>query len=362
MAITAGIVGTGRRGGSFRAGLDAAGIRVTAVCDVDPAGLADTAARVGARQRYLDYEQMLDRSRIDAVIIATPMQLHVPMAIAALERDIHVLSEVPAGVNLDECRALGRACRASRAAYMMAENCVYLRNNMLVAELVRRGLFGQVYYAEGQYVHELKERNEQTPWRRTWQTGIAGVTYGTHSLGPILQWLPGDRVTQVCCADTEVRLRDPRGVEYAQMTPLMLCRTARGALIKIRVDMLSDRPHGMNNYHLQGTDGCYESGRVAESGARIWLRELDPQPRWFGLDEVAGYLPEPWQNPPPEALTAGHGGGDYFEILDFAKLVRGAAVPLGVHEAMDLTLPGLVSQQSVLQDGTWLKVPDSRGW
>ena len=139
MALTAGIVGAGRRGGSFRAGLAAAGISVTAVCDVDATGLSDTAARMGARQQYQDYEQMLDRPGIDAVIIATPMQLHVPMAIAALERDIHVLSEVPAGVSLDQCRALVRACRSSRAAYMMAENCVYLRNNMLVAELVRRG-------------------------------------------------------------------------------------------------------------------------------------------------------------------------------------------------------------------------------
>ena len=128
--MTAGIAGAGRRGGSFKAGLDAAGIQVRAVCDVDAADLADTAARMGARQQYRDYEQMLDRSGVDAVIIATPMQLHVPMAIAALERDIHVLSEVPAGVSLAECRALVRACRASRAAYMMAENCVYLRNNM----------------------------------------------------------------------------------------------------------------------------------------------------------------------------------------------------------------------------------------
>ena len=41
----------------------------------------------------------------------------------------------------------------------------------------------------------------------------------------------------------------------------MLCKTAKGALIKIRVDMLSDRPHAMNNHQLQGTDGAYESGR-----------------------------------------------------------------------------------------------------
>ena len=113
---------------------------------------------------------------------------------------------------------------------MMAENYLYRKENVLVTELVRRGLFGQVYYAEGAYLHELKQLNEDTPWRRTWQTGIAGVTYGTHSLGPILQWMPGDRVAEVCCADTEVRLRDPRGDQYAQMTPVIAVQDrAQGA-------------------------------------------------------------------------------------------------------------------------------------
>ena len=86
-----------RRGGSFKAGLDAAGIRVTAVCDVDAAGLPAAAARMGARQQYLDCEKMLDRSGIDAVIIATPMQLLVPMAIAALERDRSWCAATPRG-------------------------------------------------------------------------------------------------------------------------------------------------------------------------------------------------------------------------------------------------------------------------
>ena len=363
MAIRVGLAGACRRGGSFAAGLRAAGFRVTAACDVDAEGLPAAAARIGARQQYLDYERMLDEASIDAVVIGTPMPYHAPMAIAALERGIHVLSEVPAAVSLDECRALVRASKASTAAYMMAENYLYRKDNVLVTELVRRGLFGQVYYAEGEYVHELKELNEDTPWRRTWQTGVAGVTYGTHSLGPILQWMPGDRVVEVCCADTEVRLRDPRGDEYAQMTPVMLCRTARGALIKIRVDMLSDRPHAMTAYHAQGTDGCFESGRIPDCEAQIWLRELSATPRWFSMAAVAGYLPELWKNPPPAALRAGHGGGDYYEILDFDKLVRGQPdAPFGIHEAMDMTLPGLISQQSIRESGRWLPVPDSRDW
>jgi hypothetical protein len=74
-------------------------------------------------------------------------------------------------------------------------------------------------------------------------------------------------------------------------------------------------------------------------------------------------MPEMWRNPPKEALKAGHGGGDYFEVFDFVRsIVDGAPCPIGIDEAMDMTLPGLVSQASIAQGGAWLDVPDSRAW
>jgi predicted dehydrogenase/GNAT superfamily N-acetyltransferase len=370
-SLTVGIAGACARGANFKLGCEAAGLHIIAACDVNTDALAAAATALGAPHIFSDYETMLDTVRPDAVIIGTPMPLHVPQALAALERGIHVLSEVPAGVSMEECRQLVAACAASKALYMMAENYTYIKNNVLVRELARRSLFGDIYYAEGEYLHELKELNETTRWRRQWQTGIAGVTYGTHSLGPILQWMPSDRVTRVCCADAGRRYTDPRGVSYAQTTPVMLCRTARGALIKIRVDMLSNRPHAMTNYSLQGTDGCYESGRGGPCDrAKLWLRALSESVEWLDLDTlmqsddfVEQYLPARWRNPPDAARRAGHGGGDYFVVLDFVNAITGVSpCPIGIHEAMDVTLPGLVSQQSALEDGRWLDVPDSRTW
>jgi predicted dehydrogenase len=371
MTLKLGIVGACARGGSFRAGCEAAGLEIKAVCDINADALPAAAKQVGVTETYTDYQTMLEQSGIDAVIIGTPMHLHVPQSIAAVERGIHVLCEVTAGVTIEECKELVRACEKSEAIYMMAENYAYRRPNVLVRELVRQGLFGQPYYAEGEYIHELKTLNERTPWRRTWQSGIAGITYPTHALGPILQWMPGDRVVRVCCADTTTRLKDPRGEEYAQMTPVMLCKTAKGALIKIRVDCLSDRPHAMTNYSLQGIDGCYESSRGGPTERdKIWLRSLSADFRWHDasaladVDELAEkYLPEIWRNPPKSAKKAGHGGSDYFEVLDFAKAICGdVPTPIGIHEAMDMTLPGLISQRSALEDGRWIEVPDSRGW
>ena len=365
--LNLGIVGACGRGKSFKTACDALDVvRIHAVCDVNAEQLGAARENLGADEAYDDYATMLEQSELDAVIIGTPMHLHVPQVVAALERNLHVLSEVPAGVSIDECRDLVAACKASDATYMMAENYTYVRPCVMVREIAKAGLFGTPYYAVGEYLHELKAMNEVTKWRRKWQTGINGVTYGTHSLGPILQWMPGERVVSVCGVGTGHHYVDPRGDEYEnEDSCTMLCRMSGGGLAIIRVDMLSDRPHAMHNHELQGTDGCYESPRTHDGAHRVWLRsKCDDPNKWLDLAELEDeFLPDFWKQATEAAREAGHGGGDYFEILDFVAAIQGdRPCPIGIHEAMDMTLPGLVSQQSIAQGAAWLPVPDSRRW
>mgnify|MGYP005859845761 CR=1 FL=1 len=105
----------------------------------------------------------------------------------AVQREIHVFSEVSACASLAQARELERACSASRATYMRGEYFCPMRPNMLVRAIARAGLFGQIYFAEGQYLHELKNHSETTLWRRKWHTGVRGCTCPTHILGPVIQ-------------------------------------------------------------------------------------------------------------------------------------------------------------------------------
>lgn len=361
------IVGAAGRGKSFRLACEALSprVRIHAICDINEDSLDEAKANLKADEAYTDYVEMLEKSDVDAVVLGTPMHFHVPQSIEALKRNKHVISEVTAGVSIDECRDLVQAAAASEAVYMMAENYTYTKNSQVVREMVKQGVFGKTYYAEGEYIHELKELNEKTPWRRKWQTGVNGVTYGTHSLGPILQWMPGDRVTKVCCAGSGRRFVDPRGDEYEnEASCVMLCKTREDALIKIRVDMLSDRPSAMNNHSIQGIDGCYESGRAKGEVGKVWLRQYSSGHAWNSIEEFYDmFMPESWAKFEDLAKQAGHGGGDLLEIIDFIDAIDGVKpTPIGIHEAMDMTLPGLVSQLSIERDGQWLDVPDSRDW
>ena len=82
------------------------------------------------------------------------------------------------------------------------------------------------------------------------------------------------------------------------------------------------------------------------------------------LDDLAEeFMPEMWRSYGEKAVRAGHGGGDLLELVEFVNAVRSGAEPeIGILEAMDMTLPGLVSQQSIAENGRWTGVPDSREW
>ena len=171
-----------------------------------------------------------------------------------------------------------------------------------------------------------------------------------------------ERPARISCVGTG-RWTDP---EHAMDdTVLLLCKTASEKLIRIRVDMLSKRPHAMANYTLQGTKGAYESARREGEGNWVWLADYcGDSDQWLPLESFEDeFLPEVWRDPPAAAREAGHGGGDYFVVMDFVDAVKGLKPPeTGIHEALDMTLPGLVSQESIRCDGEWLDVPDSRDW
>jgi len=121
----------------------------------------------------------------------------------------------------------------------------------------------------------------------------------------------------------------------------------------------------MTNYSLQGTRGCYESARSPQEWHKIWLADLcEDKNVWMDLGQLEEeYMPEMWREPPEEALLAGHAGSDYFVVLDFVhSIIEGTPSPIGIHKAMDMTLPGLISQASIAAGGAWMEVPDSRTW
>ena len=334
---------------------------VIAICDLNIDVVEGVASQFNIDQKYTDFEKMV-QSDLDIVVVSTPMPLHAPQSTLALQEGKHVISEVPAATDLQQCWELAKSVENSKKKYMMAENYVYTRENILIRELAMQGLFGDIYFGEGQYIHELKSLNEITKWRRKWQTGRNGCTYSTHSLGPVLQWFE-DRVCTVSCFGSGHHYEDSEGKQYEnEDTISMICKTTRGGLVEIRVDMLSDRPALGQYYSLQGTKGCYEAARGLGDQPKIWLAEHSDQIAWQSLSDFEEqYMPEIWRNPSMEALQAGHGGGDYLEVREFVdSIINDTKSPIDIYESLDMTVPGLVSEVSINRESIPVEVPDFR--
>ncbi|MBR0120332.1 MAG: Gfo/Idh/MocA family oxidoreductase, partial [Clostridia bacterium] len=155
--IKVGIAGT--RGLSTLMGLNSIeDVKITAMCDLDEGHLKTAADRIGGDVKtFRVFDDMLEKADIDAVIIATPMQCHVPQAIAALEAGKHVMSEVTAGVTMDELFWLCESVEKYNKIYMFAENVVFDPRIQQVKKMVEAGLFGEPYYAEGMYLHNIAD-------------------------------------------------------------------------------------------------------------------------------------------------------------------------------------------------------------
>lgn len=368
-SLRIGIVGVGGHRGSdaFTAAIEYDDLaNVTAICDVDEEALTRASEHVGAEQTYVDYKEMIRRADLEAVIIATPMHLHAEQSVFALKRGVNVLSEVPAVVSLEGARSLVAAVKETDAQYMMLENYLFNRSNMMISRMVDAGHFGETYYGQGVTIGNLfvpRGPHTANTWRREWIAGVNGVTYPTHTLGPLLEWMDA-RVDRISCMGSGHHYEDEGGRPFeSEDTTLLSMQTEAGHAIEIREDYLSNRPGG-RRYELQGTKGCFESTPASTDGGRVWMESIcEDLNTWKSLSSLEEeFLPEEWRNP-PMPVANGERGDDFFATRAFLESVStGESVPVGVHRALDMTLPGVLSVESIEADGAWVTVPDSRDW
>ena len=367
--IRFGVIGL-RRGQSLVNACQAVGgATVNALYDLDAAKGQQMAADIHATF-YADFEAFLG-AEIDAVVVASPIPHHAAQSIAALRAGKHVLSEVTACHTLADARALVDAARQAQGIYMMAENCCYYDEIELVKRLVKAGRFGEIYYGEGDYVHDCRQLLYTADGQLTWRgRGDLGV-YITHGLGPLL-YITGDRVTQVSATAVPGGKLDPR-ITFPTMY-LLHMTTAAGRTLRARVDYVSPRPHASTTFFaLQGTRGSYESMRGFGDAAKLWLEDEHgpsggkPPAQWHSLDAQAPrYLADRQEITAAiqaEGYQGGHGMTEYWMLRDFLAAVRGEqASPIDVYTALDYTLPGIYAIESAKQQGAPVTVDDPRQW
>src|ERR1043166_4645805 len=112
--VRCGVIGVGGMGSGHCATIPRLEeVELTAVCDIVPE-VARAAAESHGVRGFERYEELLDSGLVDMVLIATPHYFHTPIAIAAFERGLHVLSEKPIAVSVSDADRMIRAADGIR--------------------------------------------------------------------------------------------------------------------------------------------------------------------------------------------------------------------------------------------------------
>ena len=320
------------------------------------------------------YEELVKRDDLDLVLVATPWTWHVPMAVAAMKQGKHVAVEVPAARTLEECWQLVNTSESTRRHCIQLENCCYDYNELMVLNMVRGGLFGEITHAACAYNHDLRaelfsDRGEGL-WRRFEHLNRNGNLYPTHGLGPVAHYLNinrGDRFEYLVSVSSPVASlpayrkervppNDPRQKEVYHCGDLnvSLIKTAKGRVINLEHNTSTPQPYDRINL-VAGTKGIFR-----DYPPRIYVD--GPGKEEFGpIDPYKADFEHAWWKETGDLARklGGHGGMDFIMAWRLIQCIRQGQPPdIDVYDAAAWSAPGPLSEASVAKGSAPVPFPD----
>jgi len=339
--------------------------KVTAVCDL----LDDRIQRLKETYRcdvaYKDYQELVADKNVDAVGVFTPLPLHVPMAVQAMEAGKHVISAVAVGINEEECVKLLETVKKTGTIYMMAETSYYRPEIITCRKWARENKFGEIFFSEAEYHHDGIEaywfNDDGSP---TWRHGLPPLHYPTHATGMVVP-VTGERLTEVTAIGwgDGAEIQSPNAYNNPFWNEVGLFKTSgghasriavfrkvasggaeRGQFLGTEMSFYMPRPGGTPAIAARRERGTLVKNKYVES--KINMEPYDQPDHWE-------MLPEPLRH------RTGHGGSHTFLTHEFVMAVLEKRQPeVDIYESLAYTIPGFYAHKSALDGGKTYKIPD----
>lgn len=388
--VRVGFIGVGARGsGHVEQMLLIDGVDVNGICDLYPDWAERSANACVAKGRKKpaiygpgkdSYKAMLQRDDIDIVIISTPWEEHARMAVDAMKNGKHAFLEVPAVVTLDECWQIVETSEKTQKHCMMMENCCYGREELMVLNMCRLGVFGDLLHGEAAYIHDLRGQMHEVErgtgsWRTLHYAKRNGNLYPTHGLGPVCQYMNinrGDRMDYLTSMSSPARVRAlyaaknfPKDHKWNKTNFVCgdinttLVKTVLGRTIMIQWDEQLPRPYTRLNF-IQGTKGAFGGfpNRLALDGV---TKSTESWAQGGDLKSVFEQFDHPlWTKMAnDQSNQGGHGGMDFIMLWRIVYCLRnGLPMDQDVYDAAVWSAIAPLSEKSVASRSESVDVPD----
>lgn len=327
-----------------------------------------------------DYQQMLNKERVDCILICTSWQSHFPMTIDALNAGIPVGMEVGNAFSIEQCWDLVKTWERTKTPFMFLENCCYGRRELMALNMTRLGVFGSIVHCAGGYQHDLRKQVAFGYDNRHYRIDNYLLrncdNYPTHELGPIARILNLNRGNRMLTLTSmaskaggiEQYIADNKpddtqlvGRQFRQgdiVTTIIKC--AGGETITLTLDTCLPRYYS-RGFTVRGTKGMYEevTDSVFLSGQDEPLHEQWQEQVGNAKKYAEKYEHPMWRRFLNDGVRAGHGGMDWLILHDFADaLLRGEDPAIDVYDAAGWMSIGCLTENSIAMGGMPVAIPD----
>jgi hypothetical protein len=344
-----------------------------------------------------DYKNLLKRDDIDAVIIASPWEWHIPQGIDAMNAGKIVGMEVCGAIKLQDCWDIVNTAEKTKIPVMPLENVCYRRDIMAVHNMVQKGMFGELLHLQGGYQHDLRgvlfndgvtpydsgaefgsKGYSEAKWRTQHYVDRNGENYPTHSLGPVGTMIDinrGNRLTKLSSVATKSRglnryiVNHPKGgpnhpnakVKFKQGDIVTTqIQTANGETIILSLDTSSPRPYNLG-FRVQGTNGLWQDTHDGDfDKGMLHFENLSEHHAWENPQKFMEENDHPlWKRYEKDAAESGHGGMDFFVDNAFIECIKGKIeFPLDVYDLATWYAITPLSEKSIAMGGQVQSIPD----
>lgn len=356
--------------------------QVTAVCDVYSDRTAEGAKLVEEKSGVKpfasdDYRDIVTRDDVDAVVIASAWESHIPIAIAALEAGKKVGMEVGGAYTVEQCFELVKCVERTGVPLMLLENCCYGRRELMVRNMVELGVLGEVVHCAGGYMHDLREEvafgKERRHYRLRNYINRNCENYPTHELGPIAKVLGinrGNRMLSLVSMASKARGlheyimqkksddEELVGTHFNQgdiVSTIIKC--AGGETITLSLDTTLPRYYS-RGFTVRGTKGMYEEATDSvflDGGEHSGWRK-----NWGNAEKYSEKYEHPiWKAYKESGVQGSHDGMDWLEFdRFFDAILEDKPFEIDVYDAAAWMCITALSEQSIALGGAPVAIPD----
>ena len=125
---------------------------VVALCDINEQRVKDYSKQYGIANYYLNFNEMFEKEKLDAVSVCTWNNAHMPATVAALNAGVDVLCEKPMAMNQAEAELMEKAALDNKKILMIGFVRRYGRDTAIIKDFIDNNFMGDIYYAKATYL------------------------------------------------------------------------------------------------------------------------------------------------------------------------------------------------------------------